>query len=57
MLRHMHPREWIFNQVESGGRTMLLLNESGRFGWSVKTDNIDWEAYEKERAEKLSSQN
>ncbi len=57
VLRHMRPREWIFKKVESGGRTILLLDESGGFGWSVKIDNIDWEAYEREKNEKSSSQN
>ena len=45
-LRHVHPREWIFNRIES---TILLVHESGRFGWSVKTENIDWEAYKREK--------
>ncbi len=55
-LRHVHPREWIFKRVERDG-TILLLDESGGFGWSVKKDNIDWDAYEKEKTERLDSQN
>jgi len=52
-LRHVHPREWIFKRIESEG-TILLVHESGGFGWSVKTENIDWEAYKKERDKRLS---
>ncbi len=29
VLKHMHPREWIFKKVEDDGRTILLLDESG----------------------------
>ncbi len=52
-LRHVHPREWIFKRVESDGR-ILLVDESGEFGWSVKTDDIDWDAYKKEKDKRLS---
>ena len=56
VLRHVHPRKWIFNRMDSGDR-IQLLHESGRFAWSVKIENIDWEAYEKESGKKLTSQN
>jgi hypothetical protein len=49
----VHPWEWIFKRIESGG-TILLVHESGGFGWSVKTENIDWEAYKKEKDKRLS---
>jgi len=25
------------------------MDESGEFGWNAKIDNIDWEAYEKQK--------
>jgi hypothetical protein len=52
-LRHVHPREWIFKKIDSGG-TILLVHESGEFGWSVNTGNNDWEAYKKEKDKKSS---
>lgn len=52
-LRHMHPRQWIFKRIESDG-TILLVDESREFGWRVKTGNIDWKAYQKEKDERLS---
>ena len=55
-LGHIQPREWIFNKIESND-TIQLMDESGGFGWSVKTDNIDWEAYEKQKIKGLSQQN
>jgi hypothetical protein len=55
-LGHVQPRQWIFKRIESDD-TILLMDESGGFGWSVKIDNIDWEAYEKQKGERLSHQN
>ena len=52
-LRHVNPREWIFKRIESDG-TILWVHESGGFGWSVKRENIDWEAYKKEKSKQLS---
>jgi hypothetical protein len=49
----VHPREWIFKRIESDG-TILLVHESGGFGCSLKTENIDWEAYKKEKDKRLS---
>jgi len=48
-LGHVQPRQWIFERIESND-TILLMDESGGFGWSVKMDQIDWEAYEKQKA-------
>ena len=47
-LGHVQPRQWIFEKIESND-TIQLMDESGEFGWSVKTDNIDWEAYENQK--------
>jgi hypothetical protein len=55
-LGHVQPRQWIFKRIESND-TILLMDESGEFGWSVKMDNIDWEAYEKQKGKGLSQQN
>jgi hypothetical protein len=55
-LGHVQPRQWIFKRIENND-TILLMDESGGFGWSVKMDNIDWEAYEKQKGERLSHQN
>ncbi len=43
--RRMRPREWVFKRMEPDDR-LLLVNESGIFGWDVKIDDIDWSAYE-----------
>ncbi len=55
VLGHIQPRQWIFKRVESND-TILLMDESGGFGWSVKIDHIDWEAYEKQKSKELSPQ-
>ena len=55
-LGHVQPRQWIFKRIE-GNDTILLMDESGGFGWSVKIDNIDWEAYEKQKGKGLSHEN
>ncbi|HVP80076.1 MAG TPA: hypothetical protein VMV04_19515 [Thermodesulfobacteriota bacterium] len=55
-LGHVQPRQWIFERIESDD-TILLMDESGGFGWSVKMDHIDWEAYEKQKSKGLSQQN
>ena len=55
-LGYVQPRQWIFKRIESND-TILLMDESGGFGWSVKIDNIDWEAYEKQKGKRLSHQN
>ncbi len=55
VLGHIQPRQWIFKRVESND-TILLIDESGGFGWSVKIDHIDWEAYEKQKGKSLSQQ-
>ncbi|MGZ6203055.1 MAG: hypothetical protein ACXWM6_16235 [Thermodesulfobacteriota bacterium] len=54
VLGHVQPRQWIFKRIESND-TILLMDESGGFGWSVKIDNIDWEAYEKQNGKAYSS--
>jgi hypothetical protein len=56
VLGHVQPRQWVFEKIESDD-TIELMDESGEFGWSVKIDNIDWEAYEKQKGEALSHQN
>ncbi len=53
-LGHIQPRQWVFRGVESDN-TVLLMDESGGFGWSVKIDHIDWEAYEKQSGKSLSA--
>ena len=40
----MPTREWMFRRMDKDD-TLLVLHESGRFGWNVKVDDIDWEAY------------
>ncbi len=55
VLGHIQPRQWIFKKIESND-TILLMDESGGFGWSVKIDHIDWEAYEKQKSKELSPQ-
>ena len=55
-LGHVQPRQWIFKKIEDG-KTVQLMDESGEFGWSVKIDNIDWEAYERQKGKGLSQQN
>ncbi len=55
-LGHIQPRQWIFKKVEGSDR-ILLMDESGEFGWSVKIDHIDWEAYEKQKGKELSRRN
>jgi len=54
-LGHVQPRQWIFKRIESND-TILLMDESGGFGWSVKADHIDWEAYERQKSKELSHQ-
>lgn len=56
VLGHVQPRQWIFKKIEDGD-TVQLMDESGEFGWSVKMDNIDWDAYEKQKGKGLSQQN
>jgi len=51
VLGHVHPREWVFKRVEDDD-TVLLVHESGGFGWSVKVDHIDWEAYQRQKDSK-----
>jgi len=55
VLGHVQPRQWTFKKVEGNG-TILLMDESGEFGWSVKIDSIDWEAYEKQKSKELPRQ-
>jgi len=55
-LGHVQPRQWIFKKIESDD-TIQLVDESGEFGWSIKIDNIDWEAYEKQNGKRLFQQN
>jgi len=50
---HVQAREWIFNRVEKEDR-ILLLDETGGFGWTVKADDIDWEVYQKSKKEKAA---
>ena len=49
--KYLQTREWIFRRVERDN-TILLMHESGGFGWSVKMDDIDWGAYRKSKREK-----
>ena len=56
VLEDVQPRQWIFKKIEDGD-TVQLMDESGEFGWSVKMDNIDWDAYEKQKGKGLSQQN
>ena len=56
VLGHIQPRRWVFKRID-GNDTIFLMDESGGFGWSVKIDNIDWEAYGKQSGKKLSHQN
>ena len=53
-LGHVQPRQWIFKKIENDD-TVQLMDESGEFGWSVKTDNIDWDAYEKQKVRAVQS--
>jgi hypothetical protein len=46
VLKHVQTREWIFKTVEKDG-TVSLVHERGGFGWKVRVDDIDWEAYRK----------
>ena len=55
-LGHIQPRQWIFDRIE-GNDTILLMDESGEFGWSVRIDSIDWEEYEKQKGKELSHRN
>ena len=55
VLGHVQPRQWIFKKMESND-TILLMDESGGFGWSVKIDNIDWEVYQKQKNKEPSHQ-
>jgi hypothetical protein len=56
ILGHIQPRRWVFKRID-GNDTIFLMDESGGFGWSVKIDNIDWEAYGKQSGKKLFHQN
>ncbi len=56
VLGHIEPRQWIFERLDSND-TLLLVDESGGFGWSVKMDNIDWDAYEKQKGKGPSRPN
>lgn len=49
--KYMQTREWIFGRVEKD-ETILLVHERGGFGWDVKMDDIDWEAYRKSKEKK-----
>ena len=46
--RYVQTREWILGRVEKDN-TILLAHESGGFRWSIKMDDVDWEAYRKSR--------
>ncbi len=52
VFRHVQSREWIFDRAEEEDR-ILLLHETGRFGWSIKTADIDWEAYQRSREDRV----
>jgi hypothetical protein len=49
--KYMQTREWIFGRVKRD-ETILLVHERGGFGWDVKMDDIDWEAYQKSKEKK-----
>lgn len=49
--RYMQTREWIFRRIEKDN-TILLVHESGGFGWDVKMDDIDWEVYQESKRKK-----
>jgi len=55
-LGHVQPRQWIFKKIESDD-TIQLVDKSGEFGWSIKIDHIDREAYEKQSGKRLFQQN
>jgi hypothetical protein len=44
----MRTREWIFRRFNEDS-TIFLMHESGGFGWSIKIDDIDWEAYRRSK--------
>jgi len=46
--RYMQTREWVFRRVEENDM-LLMVHESGGFGWSVKMDDIDWEEYRRSK--------
>ena len=48
-------REWIFSGGEKDNR-ILLVDESGVFGWKINIDDVDWEAYRRSKEERLSPQ-
>lgn len=50
--KYMQTREWIFGRVERDD-TILLVHESEGFGWDVKMDDIDWDAYRKSKEKKV----
>ena len=52
---HMQKRGWIFSRAEKDNR-ILLVDESGAFGWNVKIDDVDWKAYRRSKEERLSPQ-
>jgi len=44
VLEDVQPRQWIFIRIESN-KNILLMDESGGFGWSARIKDIDWETY------------
>ena len=44
----MQTREWIFRRFNEDS-TIFLMHESGGFGWSIKVNDIDWEAYRRSK--------
>lgn len=52
---HIQTREWIFNRAEKDNR-IFLVDESGSFGWNIKIDDVDWEAYRRSKGQRLPPQ-
>jgi hypothetical protein len=49
--KYMQTREWIFRRMEKDDK-LLMVHESGGFGWSVKMDDVDWEEYRRSKQNK-----
>jgi len=52
-LKHIKTREYLYQKTEIDN-TIFLLHKSGSFGLHVKMEDIDWEAYQKQRGEVTS---
>ena len=52
-LKHIKTREYLYQKTEIDD-TIFLLHKSGSFGLHVKVEDIDWDAYQKQRGEVTS---